>query len=373
MKGRAAVVGAGIGGLTAAIALARRGWKVTLYERARAVRAVGSGIYLFGNGLRILESLGALQHAVAGAHWGSIRETRDAKNRVTARHRYDERGRSRVVAVVRQRLMDALLRCAQERDVGLVMNAEAVAAETQGAVRFADGSAVEAELVVAADGVNSRLRDSLGLLGKRVQTGDGAIRVMVPRTAEERGSEDGQKFIEYWAGTRRVLYTPCDEHEIYLALTCANDDPARALPLDVPAWTASFPHLAPLLARINGGRWDPFDVIRLKRWSRGRVAIIGDAAHAMAPNLGQGGGSAMMGAVSLAHYLDAAGTIEQALGEWEARERPLIDHTQRMSSLLSAVTFWPEGLRSLFFRAAGRSKWFSEQRWRAAHHIPSGI
>lgn len=373
MRRRAAIVGAGIGGLTAAAALARRGWEVTVYERSPAVRAIGSGIYLFGNGLRVLESLGALERTVRGAHWGAIRETRDARNRVTARHRYDASGNSRVVAVVRQRLMDALLACATEQGAALVLNADAMAADEAGVVRFSDGRIAEADLVVAADGVNSRVRDSLGLLARRRKTGDGAIRVMVPRTEDERRCEDGQKFIEYWSGTRRVLYTPCDDREIYLALTCANEDPVRALPLDVSAWTASFPHLASLFERIAGGRWDPFEVVTLRRWWRGRVAVLGDAAHAMAPNLGQGGGSAMMGAMSLAHYLDRERSIEDSLAVWEARERPLIEHTQRYSSLLSAVTFWPERLRSVFFRLAARSSWFNGQRWRAAHHIPTGI
>jgi 2-polyprenyl-6-methoxyphenol hydroxylase-like FAD-dependent oxidoreductase len=374
MARRVAIIGAGIGGLTAAAALARRGWEAIIYERANTVRAIGSGIYLFENGLRVLEALGALERAVAGAHWGCVRETRDKQNHITAVHRFNDPGQGRVVAVVRQRLMDALLDCARQSGAKLVLGAEAVAARPAGNVRFADGAELEADLVIAADGVNSRLRESLALLARRRRTGDGAIRVMIERTEEEKRSEEGQKFIEYWSGMRRVLYTPCDAREVYLALTCTNDDPLRMLPLDIAGWSQCFPHLATLFARIGeGGRWDPFEVVNLKRWSEGRVALLGDSAHAMAPNLGQGGGTAMMGGLSIAHYLDRHRSIEEALKEWETQERPLVEHTQRMSSFLSAVTFWPEVLRNTFFSLAGRSQWFSAQRWRTARHAPTGL
>ena len=117
---------------------------------------------------------------------------------------------------------------------------------------------------------------------------------------------DGAKTIEYWSGTRRVLYTPCSETDIYIALTMLDSDTAaKAVPVRKDEWKRAFPHLEILIDRIGDqGRYDRFDMIKLKRWSAGRVALIGDAAHALPPNIGQGGGCAMMNALSLAVYLE---------------------------------------------------------------------
>lgn len=370
----AEIIGAGIAGLTAAAALAGRGWRVRVHERSADLRAAGSGIYIWENGLRVLAALGAYDDTVAGCHWGTIRESRNQRNEVTGVHRFNPQGSERVMTVVRQQLMNALARAATSRGAELVFNSHGVAAAADGTVTFADGGTAKADLVVAADGVNSKLRDSLGLLKRRRLLGDGAIRFLFPRLEEERASADGQKFVEYWSGTRRVLYTPCNAEQVYLAVTSLNGDAAaRVLPFPIDEWSRSFPHLAPLFRRIGEqGRWDNFETVTLHRWSAGRVAIAGDAACAQAPNLGQGGGCALMGGLSLAVMLDGASDIPAALERWERSERPLYEHTQRFSSFLSSVTGWPNAVRSAFFALAARSKAFSERRWRAARHKPLG-
>ena len=114
-----------------------------------------------------------------------------------------------------------------------------------------------------------------------------------------------------------MLYTPCSETEVYIALTMLDrDEVAKAVPVRREAWTRWFPHLEPLIDRLGGeGRYDRFELIKLKRWSAGRVAVIGDAAHALPPNIGQGGGCAMMNALSLAYYLDREPDTATALDD----------------------------------------------------------
>ena len=153
-----------------------------------------------------------------------------------------------------------------------------------------------------------------------------------------------------------------------------HDDVAgRALPVDRALWKQSFPHLGPLIERIGeDGRYDRFEYIQLKRWSSGRVAVLGDAAHAIPPNIGQGAGCAMMNALSLAVFLDRGEDIAAQLNAWERAERPLTNHTQRISRLYGMPTFWPPRLRTLFYSIAGRSRWLTEQRTRTARHVPTG-
>ena len=96
------------------------------------------------------------------------------------------------------------------------------------------------------------------------------------------------------------------------------------------------------------------------------------SGHAQAPNLGQGGGCSLMNALSLAVALDESTSVEQALQAWERRERPLTDHTQRVSALYSKVTTLPPMLRSRALSWLGKSKWAMAQRMRTAFHTPTG-
>ena len=206
-----------------------------------------------------------------------------------------------------------------------------------------------ADLIVAADGSNSALRDGLGLLSKRKYLVDGCTRLLIAKTPEERRSADGATTVEYWSGSRRVLYTPCSETDVYIALTMLDSDAlAKATPVRKDAWARWFPHLEPLIERIGDeGRYDRFDLIKLSRWSAGKVAVIGDAAHALPPNIGQGGGCAMMNALSLAVYLDREADVSAALATWERNERPVTEHAQRISYLLGLPTTWPPALRAI--------------------------
>jgi 2-polyprenyl-6-methoxyphenol hydroxylase-like FAD-dependent oxidoreductase len=286
-------------------------------------------------------------------------------------HRWDSS--KRVFSIVRQQVIEALAAVAVRAGVEIVTLSEGISANGDGRLHLADGREITADLIVAADGINSRLRDGLRLVQKRRKLADGAIRLLLQKTAEEK-MNDGGTTIEYWSGSRRVLYTPCSGDTIYLALTMLDSDRiAKAVPVDVESWTRWFPHLRGLIERIGGeGRYDRFEYIKLRRWSAGRVVVLGDAAHALPPNIGQGAGCAMMNALALSVFLDRYSDIAQALAAWERQERPITNHTQRVSLFLSLPTTWPAPLRRTFFQLAGRSKWLIRQRTRTASHVPTG-
>src|SRR5436190_2761221 len=371
MKQRhAEIVGAGFAGLTAACALAQRGWTVRVHERADRLRTTGAGIYIYENGLRVLEAVGAYDAAIKGAPVAHTREVRDGSGRLISTHSWNG---SRVFSIVRQNVINALADAALRAGVEIVTNSTAVAASLAGELTLADGTSRKADLVVAADGSNSRLRDGLGLLGKRKYLVDGCTRLLIDKTAPERTGGDG-KTIEYWSGTRRILYTPCSETDIYIALTMLDSDGiAKAVPVRKDEWKRWFPPLEALIDRIGTqGRYDRFDLIKLKTWSAGRVAVLGDAAHALPPNIGQGGGCAMMNALSLAVYLEREPEIAMALQTWERNERPLTEHTQRISYWLGLPTTWPPSLRAAALGLAGRSQWLTRLRTRTALHRPTG-
>jgi 2-polyprenyl-6-methoxyphenol hydroxylase-like FAD-dependent oxidoreductase len=369
-KRHAEIVGAGFAGLTAACALAQRGWSVRVHERADRLRPAGAGIYIYENGLRVLETVGAYAAAVYGAPFAHTREVRDDHNRTISVHRWTG---SRVFSVVRQTVINALAESATLSGAEIVTGSAGVAATSDGELTLADGRTLKADLIVAADGVNSRLRDSLDLLAKRKALVDGCTRLLIHKTPEEQGS-DGATTVEYWSGSRRVLYTPCSESEVYIALTMLDaDEAAKTTPVRRDAWKRWFPHLESLIDRLGGeARYDRFEYIKLKRWSSGRVAVLGDAAHALPPNIGQGGGCAMMNALSLAVHLEREQNLVLALKAWERNERPLTNHTQRISLMLGWPTTWPPALRAKALSLAGKSKWFVRQRTMTALHHPTG-
>lgn len=375
------IAGAGLAGLAGAVAFAARGWRVRMWEQSDQLREIGAGLYVWENGLRTLAALGVYKELAEIAHPVRGFDVRDERLRIVEHFDYSQEPGNRLLTMLRPSLHAALVKRAQSLGVEIVTGAKAAGARPDGVLEFADGSEVRADLVIAADGVHSRVRDSLGLVASNRQLRDGATRMLIARTAAERLDPESQKCAEYWSGTRRVLYTPCHQDWVYLAVVGRNDDEtARRVPVDVESWVRSFPSLEGLLSRITPeteGRWDQFSMVRLKGWSSGSVAVAGDAAHAQPPNLGQGACLAMSNMLAMAVAVDESRSdVPAGLATWEARERPLVEHTQRWTyawSLLSATC--PSGLerlRSPVVRWAGHRPWIASRLGRTAAHIPTG-
>jgi 2-polyprenyl-6-methoxyphenol hydroxylase-like FAD-dependent oxidoreductase len=368
------IAGAGIGGLTTAAALAARGWSVTIHERAATLRTFGAGIYIWTNGLRVLKALGAYDEAIVGAHLAPAFETRDHINHAMEIIPINQPDAPRLVTILREALIRSLINVCQKRGVAILTNSEVIGASAEGELFLADGTVRQADLVVAADGINSRIRDQLDLLLYRKALGYGAVRMLISRHADDVPAVDYDKSIEYFAGSRRILYTPASATELYVALCCASDDiEALTVPTSQTLWTGSFPHLAKLIARFgDAGRWDEFEVVKLKRWSRGHTAVLGDAAHAMPPYLGQGGGCAMMNGLGLAFALSETADIPEALALWEARERAMTEHTQETAERLGDMNYWPDEVRSKVMKIIGASPEIAAIRSKTALHAPTG-
>ena len=376
MKGRrhAEIAGGGIAGLVAAAALAQRGWSVRVHERAEHMRAYGAAIFTWYNLMRVLKAVGAWEEAIEGAAPFLVRESRDARNRVINTIVASDHPDERIFSISRRQLIQALANAATRSGAEIELGAVAIGAEASGALLMQDGRRLTADLVIGADGVYSKVRDSLALARRRHPLGDGAIRLLVPRTKEELTSDMGRKAIEFWSGRRRIFCSPCSDHEVYLAFMLpADDKEGTAVPLDHATWIRSFPFLEDVIRRVgDDGRWDLFEYVELHRWSAGRVAIVGDAANAMSPNTGQGAGTAGMNALSLAVFVSEASKIDDGLARWEAKERPLTEHTQFVAGVWGALTRWPTFIRTPILRYGARSKWLMSHRQRAANHIPTG-
>lgn len=370
---RAEIAGAGIGGLTTAAALALRGWSVTVHERAPSLRTFGAGIYIWSNGLRVLKAIGAYDEAIVGAHLAPAFETRDHLNDLMEVIPINHSGAPQLVAILREALLRSLVNVCLSHGVEIRTESEVIGASPDGELFLAGGVVRKADLVVAADGINSAIRNQLGLLMYRKRLGYGAIRMLIERDERDVPASDRDKSIEYFSGSRRILYSPSSKSDLYIALCCSSDDvQALTVPADRTLWTSSFPHLAHLISRFGqAGRWDEFEVVKLKKWSAGTTAVLGDAAHAMPPYLGQGGGCAMMNGLGLAAALSDTGDIPQALHNWEARERPITEHTQETAERLGDMNHWPDVVRSQVMKIMGASPEIGSLRAKTALHKPT--
>lgn len=365
---RAEIAGGGFAGLTAAIALRQNGWDVRLHEKGPELRAFGAGIYLWHNGLRVLEGLDALEEVLEGSHTPPTYETW-MQNKSVSRETFN--GLPWRI-MTRQHLHNALVSRARAVGVEIRVDSEAVAADPGGRLTLHTGEVIEADLIVGADGVGSKVRDSIGFQQDRWTSTDGIIRLIVPRMKQQLGDGEWDNTIDMWnfsPRVQRILYSPCNENELYLGLMAPAADPRGSrVPLDLEVWVEMFPFLEPCLieaAKLQTARYDKYETTKLDSWTRGKVALVGDAAHAMCPALAQGAGCAMVNAFSLAQDVEATSTVEDALEAWEKRIRPITDRCQALSgqyaanrSLSKGNMFTPEALEAACYDPLRRkSSW----------------
>ena len=368
---RAEIAGAGIAGMSAAVRLAQLGWDVVLHERNDDVRAFGAGIWLWENGLKSLEILGAYDATVARAkiikEWrlvdedGEVMFSRPAPN-------------DRFLLPPRADLYQALFDRATAEGVEIRTQSNAVEAKPEGVLVMESGEERAADLIVAADGAYSRIRNKL-LATSWIDFGiEAGIRTMI---GYESGDPD-EVVTEYINGAYRLLYNPCTDGENYIFLSAPiGSDAARQYPIDRNAWKSKFPHCAHLIDRLTeASRWDQVLNVRTRFWSTGKIALLGDCAHAMPPNLGQSANMAMTNAMALAARVNESQDVPSALVEWERRHRPLTDHVQWWSYIYGLfLGKWPTrfmGLRTDAIQMIANTKWFDRGLNKGARHVPDG-
>ncbi|WP_411103811.1 FAD-dependent oxidoreductase [Streptomyces sp. cmx-4-9] len=372
-KRHAVVVGAGIGGLTAAVALHRRGWQVTVCERAPEPPTTGAGIGLAPNALRALDAIGVdAAHAAGSAVPVTMGVRRPGGAWLVRTSTADLAARYGVppTAVPRPALTSAL---AAALPLGALRYGTAVTAVEDATgrptVRTAAGPDLTADLVVAADGIHSPLRRAFfpGHPGLHY-LGETAWRALVD-VPDLRVAD----MSETWGRGERFGVTPLSDGRLYLYATAVapagtrSPDARAELRRRFDSWHDPIPRL---LDRVE--RLDPADVLQndlydlaapLPRLHHGRIAWVGDAAHAMAPNLGQGGCQAVEDAVVLAHVLPAGdgpqhsgSPVGAALAAYTAARRGRTDAVRvraRRVGRLGALRAAPAvAVRDLVVRAA---------------------
>jgi 2-polyprenyl-6-methoxyphenol hydroxylase-like FAD-dependent oxidoreductase len=272
-----------------------------------------------------------------------------------------------------------LATAAVKSGVDIVTDSRVIGARGEGVLELENGTSLKADLVIGADGVNSAVRNSLDLTRAFFSLHDGCGRHLIQRTGEDPVG----KTIEEWNGGRRLGVVPASPEYVYIFLCCPERDEEgiRQKPFNRETWLRSHPAFRSQLERIPDdpeGRWAVFYDVVARSWSHGHVAILGDAAHAMSPNLGQAACVAMTNAVALGQALDTRRDVVEALRDWERSERPVTERVQRYSRIYGAVgTKWPDrpdlllDARSALVWALGRSTRVQRRINFALEHFPS--
>jgi salicylate hydroxylase len=347
------IVGAGMGGLAAAIGCAKAGLSTLVLEQSAALTEVGAGLTVSPNAVKALRWLGAAE-CVRAQSWeptGShMRDWIDGstKVRMPRRREAEEKHGAPVLLCHRADVQACLAARAEELGVRLVTGfraAQLVRTDGEVTVTSEDGRRAHAKLLIGADGVHSRIRRALFTETPPLFSGYVAWRALLPFEALPPGALDDDSNIFMGPGHTFVAYRIRRGAWVNLAAFAERDgwtEEGWSIPADVADWRAEFagahPQIHTLLDAVAPGtcfQWgllyrDPY-----ARWTHGRIALLGDAAHPMLPFLGQGAAMAIEDGVILGRLLAAEGPTEEALRRFEALRKPRTDRVQLES--LAAV------------------------------------
>jgi salicylate hydroxylase len=354
---RIAVVGGGIGGLAAALSLLEAGFDVQVYEQARALSEVGAGIQIGPNASRILWRLGlgpALDRrgvrpvAVHQRRWDDGRTLQraplGAELEATYGAPYYHFHRADLLAALASALPPERLhtgyrlRGLDDRGAKVVLT-------------FAIGVEAEADVVVGADGIHSNVRTLLfGPEAPRF-TGCIAYRGLVPaerlrhldlELTSNNWMGPGRHFVHYFvAGATLVNFVAVIEQDSWTRESWT--DPGEVADA-LTAYEGWHPQVRAIIGAVDETfKWALFDRAALPQWSKGRVTLLGDAAHAMLPFMAQGAGQAIEDGAALAACLVRDGAVPAALERYEVLRRPRATRLQELSRANKTRFHLPDG------------------------------
>lgn len=343
------IIGAGIGGLTTAIALTQKGIHVKIYEKAKEIKEIGSGVWIAPNGMKIFDKLGIAKEIIAAGKklkQISIVDLNYKPISIIDSTEIEDKHLFGTISIHRASLQKILVSNVESAEIHLnkefkryEQNDDAVK------VFFEDGSTDEADFLICADGLKSKGREQMFGALKFRYSGQTCWRFA---TAFDLPKAEEDNMYEVWANTKglRVGYSKIDEERVYVYITNAKENVAfesfgnvkdQLIEICQP-FSNTVTNLIQAVDEKEIIQTDLFDFKPIKKWTDGRVVIIGDAAHATTPNLGQGACQAIEDAWFLAEQLSSTNNIEVSLINFQKKRIEKATYITNTSWIFSKIT-----------------------------------
>lgn len=324
------IVGAGIGGLTTAIALAQKGINVKIFERANEIKEVGAGIWVAPNGMKVFEKLGIVQEIInSGKILKKISVVDLEYNPISTINENDFKPKHKygTVAIHRATLQNILTSYIPSENIYLNKSFKFYQQTEKSVIAtFEDGTTEEADFLINADGIKSNARLQMHSTLNLRYSGQTCWRFT---TSIDLPKDEEDNMYEVWANSKglRVGYSKIDEKRLYVFITNSvkqgGFDNKETLKQDLLKLCEPFsPIVKDLIKSANENeiiRTDLFDFKPISKWTVGRVALIGDAAHATTPNLGQGACQAIEDAFVIAEQLSSENNIIESFKNFQTK------------------------------------------------------
>ncbi|MFY9578607.1 MAG: FAD-dependent monooxygenase [Gaiellaceae bacterium] len=368
---KAIIIGAGIGGLTAALALRRAGIDAEVFEQAARLQDVqaGGGLLVWNNGMRALREIDLHNQAQSAAAVLDVTDFNSYRGKLLARWPIEQVEKNLgvpTVGVVRGDLHKVLAEALGDGAIHVGAHYESYKADGDGVtVRFSDGREERGDMLIGADGVRSNVRDHL--LGQRSLRPPGYWGIQAVVHFEHPLARRGT-FATYWGPGSRFAYHHVGGGRLYWFAVedgDGNESPAERIQIvreRLKSWPEPVPSIISATDDAEIAVMDIVDANPVKRWGTGPATLLGDAAHPILPNLGQGTSQALEDAVVLARALRENPDTVAALRAYEDQRSPrtagLVKFSRNLGRLGRLKTRPAVAFRERFMKVGlGRFGW----------------
>lgn len=380
---RVIIIGGGIGGLAATLALRQAGFDVQVFEAVPEIKIVGAGLAIWSNALNALQQIGLADAVQAAGKPAAYRVIRATSGEILTKVLIHQIGNGEDTALThlhRGDLHMVFLRAVGESTIQMAARCVGFRQDDQKVwAQFADGREVQGDLLIGADGVHSVIRQQLFSTARLRLVGQSSWRGLA-QIDDKQLMEGGAG--ETWGIGRRIGLIPMSQGNVYWFLT-KNAPPGggiegtalekkQRLQAFVQGWHEPIPSMIEATEAQTIIHTELNELEHLEQWHRGRVVLLGDAAHAMTPNLGQGACQAIEDAVTLGQCLKQTEDLDAALTLYESGRIPhvsrVVEDSRRFGEVAHNEASPPCLLRDEPFQNIFRSIYMEPLNWILRHN-----